>query len=261
MTNGRLSRAERRLLQKEDARYLNVPFPSGPDPRPVGAHLRHMVHLLVDRTRSSPCSDMVAHVTALHDRTAPDHPGIACKKGCAHCCSQDVAITAPEAFFVAAAVRSKQTLAEALLATDDRLRGVGAVERLGQVLCPLLKDAACSIYAARPLACRGFVSVSLPACLATFVDHQAPNVPMPQANVNVLYTMRMLLKATLRLTGLEDQTYEMTAAVAVALREPDAEKRWLNGEKIFAHIPGDPPIPPQFDVAINQMAAYVAPTL
>ena len=249
------------MLQKDDARYLPLPLPPTPDIRPVAAHLRHLTRLLQDRTSRSPCSDTVAHLAGLYDRTAPDHPDIVCRKGCSFCCSQDVTVSAPEAFFVTAAIRGNPRLVKAVLEADARLRGVQPGERLGHVLCPLLEDAVCSIYPSRPLACHGFVSVNLQACLATFVDHKEPDIPMPQANVNVLYTMRMFLKAALRLVGLDDQTYEMTAAVAVALREPNAEKRWLNGEKIFAQIKGDPPIPPQFDVAISQMVAHVAPSI
>ncbi len=261
MTDGRLSRADRRNLQRDDAAFLARPLAMGGDPRSLGAHLRRTVRLLQDRSARSPCSDAVAHITALYEKTVPDHPQIACRKGCSFCCTQNVAVTAPEAFFVAAAIRSDKAKVAALLETDETLRGMTAEDRLGHVLCPLLEDAACSIYASRPLACHGFVSVDLQACIAAFVEHQAPNIPMPQANTNTLYATRMMLKAALRLIGLDDQTYEMTPAVALILRTNDAEKRWLAGEKIFASLPGDPPIPPQFDVAINQMAAYVAPTL
>ena len=111
------------------------------------------------------------------------------------------------------------------------------------------------------MACHAFISVKLQACLDTFVDGKSPEIPMPADWINTLYTLRMMLKATMRLTGLDDQTYEMTAAVAALLRQDTAEARGLAGEPVFAAVKPDPPIPPNFDLAIGRMAAYVAPTL
>lgn len=259
--NGRLSRTERRALQKEDARYLSAPLDLSGDPRSMAAHLRHAVHLLIEKKGPSPCSDLVAHLTRLYDRTVPPHPQIACKKGCSYCCSQDVAVTAPEAFFVAAAIRNRPAAVEAVLEAERKLSELSSQARLGNVMCPLLDEAACSIYAARPLGCHGFVSVSLQACLDTFVDRKPPQVPMPANNINTMYTVRMIMKAALRLVGREDQTFEMIPAVAAILRTPDAEKRWLAGEPVFAGLKGEAEIPPEFEMGIRRMAAHVRPTL
>ena len=261
MTNERLSRDERRRLRQADAPYLSQGMTAGNDPRPMGAHLRQIVRLLQDRTSRSPCSDAVGHLTTLYDRSVPPEPNLACHKGCSFCCSQDVTVTAPEAFFVAAAIRNTPTLIAAVLEADATLRNIEAEERLGRILCPLLTEQICSIYASRPLACHAFISVKLQACLDTFVDGKPPQIPMPGAWINLLYSQRMMLKAAIRLSGLDDQTYEMTAAVAAILRQDNAETRWLNGEPVFAAVKPDPPIPPQFETGINDMMRYIAPTL
>jgi Fe-S-cluster containining protein len=261
MTNGRLSRPERRALLQADARYLSAPFNMGPDPRSMAANLRRTVRLLEDRTSRSPCSDAVGHLASLFATAFRPHPQIACRKGCSYCCSQDVAVSAPEVFFAAAAIRKRPELVAAVLASHERLRGMSAAERLGHELCPLLENQACSIYESRPLACHGFVSVDLQACLETFVEHKGANVPMPQDNITMLYTARMMMKAALRLLRLDDDAYEFTPALVVVLNDPTAERRWLKGEKVFAQVKPHPPIPPEFDLAINQMAAHVAPTL
>jgi len=231
------------------------------DPRSMAAHLRHVVGLLQDPASRSPCSAAVAHLTALYDRTVAPHPDIACRKGCAYCCSQDVAVTAPEAFFVAATIRNNPAAVAAVLEAEQRLTGLTPEARLGKVMCPLLADAACSIYAARPLGCHGFVSVNLQACIDTFVEHKPPQVPMPQNNVSTLYAVRMMMKAALRLIGREDQTFEMVPAVAAILRQQNAERRWLAGEPVFASVRGDGLIPHDFELGIQQMAAHVRPTI
>lgn len=267
MTNGlsnRLSRTERRSLQRDDAAYLSLPLHMGTDPRSIAAHVRHVVHALRSPSAKSPASDAVAHVTALHDRTVSKESEklLACRKGCFHCCSQMVVVSAPEAFYVAAAVRRRPEMASAVAGIAQRTGSMTLEQRLGQDLfCPMLKDAICSIYATRPLGCRGFVSTSLDACLAAFTRGEAPNIPMPSDSVSVLYACRMLLIAALRLARLDDGVYEMNSAVAVALTHEDSETRWLAGENIFAALAPAPPPPPQFETAIRQLVAFVAPTV
>ena len=260
---GRLSRSERRALQRQDAALLASPLKLG-DPRPLGAHLRHMVRLLRDPGSASPCSDAVAHLTALYDRTIPVAAarGVACSRGCAYCCTQPVSLTAPEAFFVAAWIRDRPATQAAVVEADRAIRALPPeAQAQAWLLCPMLEDRACSIYPARPLACHAFVSVKLEACIAAFVDGEVPQIPMPGEYVSLLYTCRMMLMAALRLAGLSSDSYEMKAAVAAVLGQPDAERRWLAGEPVLAGANADGPPPPQYEAAIGQMIAYVAPTL
>ena len=262
--NSRLSRPERRALQRQDEGFLSQPLHLGSDPRSIAAHIRHVVHALRSPTAKSPSADAVAHLLALHDRTVPKQAEklLACRKGCSHCCSQMVVITAPEAFYVAAQIRAKPGMAAAVEEVARTTASLTLEQRLGRnIFCPMLTDAICSIYAARPLGCRGFVSTDLEACLAAFVRGEAPSIPMPNDSISVLYACRMLLLAGLRLAGLKDGVYEMNSAVAVALRATDAEAKWLAGEDLFAGLQAAPPPPPQFETSIRQMVAYVAPTL
>ena len=262
--SNRLSRPERRALQRQDAAFLSQPLHMGTDPRSIAAHLRYVVHALRSPTAKSPSAEAVAHVLALHDRTVPKQAEklLACRKGCSHCCSQMVVITAPEAFYVAAQIRAKPDVAAAIQDLARETATLTLEQRLGRNLfCPMLKDAICSIYAARPLGCRGFVSTSLDACIAAFVRGETPNIPMPNDSISVLYACRMLLIAGLRLAGLKDGVYEMNSALAVALSAQDAEAQWLSGKDLFAGLQATPPPPPQFEASIRQMMAFVAPTL
>src|SRR5690606_24097087 len=109
--------------------------------------------------------------------------------------------------------------------------------------------------------CHGFVSQDVNACIAAFDRGETPNIPMPADYTQVLYTCRTLLLAALRLAGLHDGLYELNSAVAVVLATDNAEARWLRGENIFAGLSPAPPPPPQFEVAIRQLAAFVAPTV
>jgi hypothetical protein len=262
--NGRLSRADRRTLQRDDAPYLSRPLQLSGDPRSMAANVRHVVHILRSPTAKSPSAEAMAHIAAVHDRTVPKavEKMVACKKGCFHCCSQMVVISATEAFAVAAEVRRRTGMPAAVTRVAQETGALTLEERLGRdIFCPLLSDAACSIYSARPLGCRGFVSTSLEACLAAFTRGEAPNIPSPIDATSVLYACRIMLIAAQRLLGLDDATYEMNTAVAAALAGEDTESRWLAGQRIFAGVSASPPPPPQFETAIRQLVAYVAPTV
>src|SRR3954468_10728411 len=125
----RLSRGERRALQREDEAIVAQPLVMARDARAtrsMDAHVRHMVKLLRNPASKSPCSDAVAYATALYERTVPKsaHDKIVCRKGCAFCCSQLVTLTAPEAFFVASALRKRPELGAKLAAADQTTRGM-----------------------------------------------------------------------------------------------------------------------------------------
>ncbi len=260
----RLSRADRRTLQRLDQQILSQPLYMGNDPRPAAAHVRHMVHLLRSPQSDSPCSEAVAHITSLLDRTVPDQATkmVACRKGCSSCCTQPVVVTAPEAFWVAAQIRKRPKAVEAVKHAAATIGHLPLQERLNaHQFCPMLDAALCSIYAGRPIGCRGFVSVDLDACLKMFVSAKPTDIPMPNDTVQVLYATRMLLLAALRLLGLPDAAYEMNSILAVILSEQNAEARWLAGENLFAALDAGSPPPTQFDQAINAMAQHVAPTI
>jgi hypothetical protein len=262
--DNRLQRAERRALQREDERYLNQPLNLGPDPRSIAAHVRHMVHLLSNPAAPSPCADAISHVSELFSRTVPkeSEKGLACRRGCAACCTQLVTVTAPEALWVAAQIRRKPAAMDAMRAVDRQTHGLSMEQRLkSHITCPLLENDLCSIYAGRPIGCRGFVSLNLDACIATFIHGAEPQIPVPANRLDILYTCRMVLYAALRLRGLRDQAYELNAAVTAALAFEDAEARWLRGEDIFADVPVTGGVPPNFETAISQLVAHVAPTV
>ena len=266
MTSGdnRLQRAERRALQREDEKYLSQPLNPGPDPRSISAHVRHMVHLLSSPAAPSPCADAISHVSELFSRTVPkeSEKGIVCRRGCAFCCTQLVSVTAPEAFWVAAQIRRKPLVIDAVRAIDQKTYGLSMEDRLkSHIICPLLENDACSIYAARPIGCRGFVSLNLDACIATFVHGAEPQIPVPANRLDILYACRMALYAALRLRGLKAEAYEMNAAVMAALAFDDAEARWLAGEDIFAGVPVTGAVPQNFEIAISRLVAHIAPTV
>lgn len=76
---------------------------------------------------------------------------VACSKGCDTCCRQDIPVSTPEFMGMVWYVTE-------ILDNDIRDELLNSLVPPGQTTqCPFLKDKACSIYPARPLACREFV--------------------------------------------------------------------------------------------------------
>jgi len=171
----------------------------------------------------------------------PSVQKIACAKGCAYCCHTFVAITPPEAFRLADAVRGGR--AAGMTADTVRSRGAALVgirpsERIGRKLaCPLLVDGACSVYRHRPLACRQATSLDLAACIDEFEGRNSDaQIPISGAYLNYASNAHITLLGAMRAAGLSTDALELAAALDVALAMPDAETRWLAGEDIFCDV-------------------------
>jgi len=203
----------------------------------VDAHLRHAALLL--RKPGSPCALLVSHVAQLLERSVPDaaRHEIACRKGCAFCCHQRVSITAAEALALANDVKHRPDLAAAVMAGRAAVEGRKADgPRHSWLRCLLLgADDTCSVYAARPLSCHGYVSVDVEDCRKALTDPNAA-VREPRDYQAMRDLCRVILLAALKANGLPHAHYELTAALAMALETPDAERRWLDGEDIFAEL-------------------------
>jgi len=115
------------------------------------------------------------HAQALFEINAARLPcgHIACGAGCASCCNAHVGVEMAEAFVILEFLRETRkddALADLLARTGDRAREVGGLDPAARwaarVPCGFLdRDSGnCTIYEARPLACRGYNSTERRAC-------------------------------------------------------------------------------------------------
>lgn len=171
-------------------------------------------------------------------------PGLACGSGCAACCYQLVATVEPEVFALARHLTA--TLAEAELATlrvriadtAAQVRGLSTRQRFGKGLpCPLLdrRSRQCRAYDVRPLACKSYTSLRRVACDKA-QRRRDPDQPIPawKQAYEIHTGMASGLRQGLADAGLPASTLELIAALDRALNTPDAEARWLGGERVFA---------------------------
>jgi hypothetical protein len=181
---------------------------------------------------------------------SPDRPP-ACRAGCAHCCHQTVAVTAPEVFAIHAHLRATRTpdeldaFAGRIRAVDDRTRGMATLDRVSPDFpCPFLVDERCSIYEARPLACRGTNSLDASACERSLHDPATRaavlagtvSVPCYLAPMRAFHAVTAGLQLAIdQLLGLEATPLELTAAMRIMIDDPETvPQQWLSGKDPFA---------------------------
>jgi hypothetical protein len=85
---------------------------------------------------------------------------IQCRDGCSFCCHQNVDVTIPEAILVTLRLANDHDpRRDAVLEAAELFKDLDDDARIATGRpCPLLVDRRCSVYEARPLACRSFTS-------------------------------------------------------------------------------------------------------
>ncbi|XXJ21122.1 YkgJ family cysteine cluster protein [Desulfovibrio caledoniensis] len=211
--------------------------------RPQGEGADHTVKALHDAGREAydVCEAML-------DELELDPP-LACKRGCIHCCYNQVALTEPEALFLGLhllGTRSPERLrdlADKAQRLADDLTGkswqeIGMIRH--KLPCLFLEDGGCSVYPARPLACRGWNSVNEKMCLLSNLSGDAltpiENHPIVREIADGIQTG--LLRGASGL-GLEAGYLLMARATALLLSgDPeqgvmDTTADWLDGKPFF----------------------------
>jgi hypothetical protein len=183
------------------------------------------------------------------DIQAEGQPTPACARGCDPCCCLQVAATAPEIFHAAHFIRLTSPafakhgvdLAQRLSDVHDNIDGLSQQERFASAqACPLVIGGACAVYSARTLACRGHISFDRGACKAAAQGCDV-EVTLSAAHKAVRVLVQGALQAALRDAGLAWGAYEFLGALDRALKNPECEALWRQGEDVFADLRLDDP--------------------
>jgi Fe-S-cluster containining protein len=166
---------------------------------------------------------------------------LACRKGCSYCCHLAVETTVPEAMAIAAYIganfsaEEKEQLSrrvEEFLRTTD---GMSRKERLPlRTPCPLLRDGECSVYEARPIACRNWHSFDVEACRRDFESPSLNNL----LGVNGMALavgdgIEEGMRIALRSQSLDCRSVELVRAVKIALEDPSLLETWRDRPRAF----------------------------
>lgn len=158
---------------------------------------------------------------SLRERGFPGGPPPACAAGCSACCRGNrIEVTPPEVDLIARHLRSTREEA-ALRATAVRVANTARratsmqAVRDGAVACAFLEDERCSIYEARPLACRHAHATDARAC--------ASRVETPPQNATLAANTAALVlgyREAFVHAGRPMAAYELHAAVEIVLGTP-----------------------------------------
>lgn len=180
-------------------------------------------------------------------------PAVACKKGCAYCCYQPVSVNIPEVLYLASYIRenySPEELEQLRSRMSEYSAGLIPFRREERIVgynaaCPFLSDNICTVFAARPMACRSFNAVNVEDCIL-FARREA-DLPGPQNDRQVLIGNQLLFGTAVALyqANLQEAKVELIPCLEIALDHEDAGERYFAGESLF-----DAYILPDYDPSI-----------
>lgn len=223
--------------------------PGGSEALLVETQVAATVQILTEGATLGHTVEVADHAHSLHGtlleawREAEPLP-LACREGCAFCCSLNVTATIPEVFRLLEELRRGRPHREVLRVREDareyaarvRLRTGEERDRMRRP-CPLLAADRCSVHPIRPLACRGWNSFDAAACERDSLHpEEDASVEIPAAPFSVARALGFGIVAGLRLCDLQHDFVHLPSALALGLGEPLAElhARWRRGEPVFA---------------------------
>jgi len=166
---------------------------------------------------------------------------VACRAGCAACCSVPVDVQAHEVFFAADYIQchfSPDALEQVLQRLGRHRRRVSlfvAGERdHSRQPCALLEGGSCSIYAGRPEACRCHHSSNAAVCAA----HQSdPTVDVTKVYIPALrarlFAVRLGVDEAVEMFGYDERAYDFGSALHEALTNSLCLGAWMRRQPAF----------------------------
>lgn len=168
---------------------------------------------------------------------------IDCKAGCNYCCFYHVMVTPLEVFTITEHIRrlpdaEQREVVDSVRQYVDRVKGLNQDQHIHtNIQCSFLKAGRCSIYAIRPIACRGHHSADVNVCRRTFDDvSSAECAPMVYQRKVVSTGMDNALLLLQKMAGREVAKYEFHAALFEALTNKASVKRWRSGKSAFPSV-------------------------
>ncbi|MBB4284635.1 YkgJ family cysteine cluster protein [Roseospira goensis] len=180
--------------------------------------------------------DIAEDLARRNQEAAPPPQPIACRAGCSICChARWILVTAPEVLVLADAVRARPDAGDVRTRADAA--ALAPAIEVTRPPCALLDGAGlCSVYAVRPLKCRGHTSMDLAACEATLATDPTGSVPVYYPRQAIYNAMQAGLLAGAVTARYRQERLELRGALARALAIPDATARWLAGTDVFHGI-------------------------
>ena len=186
---------------------------------------------LTNTTLFSAIEAMYAAIDGLNDSILAlaerQKMGVACHKGCHWCCHQAVYANSYELHFLSEKIKNRfppekiskwieKAEAKSIATSQMNEEEVSKYK----AACPLLENGACSVYEARPMACRIYLSTKLETCLE-FYHHPENEKNYPALIDFPLKAGRMMNEgfiAALKENGIETAEFKLEEGLRIVLK-------------------------------------------
>jgi Fe-S-cluster containining protein len=162
---------------------------------------------------------------------------IDCQKGCHWCCAQTVYANPLEIHLLTRFIKNNFPKKEQKIfhkRAEEKHQITSKLDSDGKLqhrqFCPLLDKNICSVYMARPTACRIYLSMNLESCRENFGNPENKKI-FPQLYALPLHVGRMLnegIAAWLAEKNLYLKEDTLEAGISYFLKNDIALKEWLN---------------------------------
>ena len=168
-------------------------------------------------------------ITALSERQ--NNP-VSCFKGCHWCCHQAVFANSYELHFLATYIKNNFTVGGRLDIIERTEAKYSVTSKLNEedILkykspCPLLKDDACSVYSARPMACRIYLSTKLESCLEFYrnPEHESNYPALIDFPLKAGRMMNEGFRSALKEIGIETTEFKLEMGLKICLNNVQPE--------------------------------------
>lgn len=165
---------------------------------------------------------------------------VACRAGCDACCHVPVGVQAHEVLIAAQYVHTHFSPAE----LDDVIARAAAYraafagrsnpERTSlKTPCVLLREGSCSIYEARPEACRSHHSNNAEAC-RTNLQRESEDIDVYIPGVRGrMFAVMLAIDQAVAEAGYDGQAYDFGSALHEALTDSQCARRWVQRQPAF----------------------------
>jgi Fe-S-cluster containining protein len=152
---------------------------------------------------------------------------VACQKGCHWCCHQAVYANSYELHFLSEKIKTRfstQKISDWVQSADGKLAVTSKMNEQElanyKAPCALLENGACSVYDARPMACRIYLSTKVETCLE-FYKHPENENNYPALIELPLRAGRMMnegFMAALKAHGIETAEFRLEQGLSIVLK-------------------------------------------
>jgi len=165
-----------------------------------------------------------------------------CRKGCYHCCSQAVFALPYEVLSLVHYIKDNLTEKEIQEIKKNTVRKNKITESMNvrQFLhykspCPLLRKGICTVYEARPMACRTYISSGKAGCLNEYSNPSDMNI-FPDLYEFPIHAGRMInegICSYLTENQIYSSEWQIESILLTAFEMKDAFNCWIHGENVF----------------------------